>query len=473
MRRRTHGVVIGVALVALASACLPLAGTLGSVHNQLGRTPSMQKPPFWLNIAGPQVSKAIGDRFDTARCEVGEVGCSPEGVNLEQRIDGAFSVVSVSGIEAHRPLVIRAFDPAFVDVDDLCDLNLPSDSTVPSLAQVAAAYPQDAQARARYAGGATPYCSGDVSLEGPPPTVTFIVRAPDATTLDDTDNPIICAISFSPRDGAVGPMLVNPDGTANTTTVGALDHLPLSAVFRQDVPICTIPAGQVTTGSYLVQVRANAFNPGALPPTTMADPTIDAPARASVGRADLSINTGGQNRYSLTATWGSGPGSSPTHLHVFARVSASIFLNSPGLGVPNLIPLATEPTDEAGHTLIADFWDLGDWGNADLAIVAPPGLATAPRCAWSYDGIPLASAGTLATATGCTVTGLTRGVGFPSVGGFNGRLLRVAVTLPADYQCASGTTDCLFSAKVIYTSGVPDDSTDTPADTTTVGVSTS
>ena len=262
--------------MVLTSACLPLGGTLGSVHNQLGRTPLIPKPPIWLNIAGPGSARQIGDRYDTARCEVGELGCGPAGNNLEQRIDGAFSAVSVSGLEAHRPLVIRAYDPAFVDVGDLCDLNLPLTSTLPSLDQVAAAYPQDLRAAARYAGGATPYCSGDVSLEGLPPTTTFIVRAPDATPLDYTDNPIICAISFSPRDGPVGPMLVNPDGTPDTTTVGALDHLPLSAVFRQQVPICTIPAGRVTTGSYLVQVRTNALNPGALPPTTVADPAIDA-----------------------------------------------------------------------------------------------------------------------------------------------------------------------------------------------------
>ena len=125
---------------------------------------------------------------------------------------------------------------------------------------------------------------------------------------------------------------------------------------------------------------------------------------------------------------------------MFAPRSASIFLNSPGLGIPTVVPLASEPTDVAGHTLVAGFWDLGDWGNADLAIVAPPGLATAPACTWTYDGTPLASAGTSATATGCTVRGLTRGVGFPSIGGFNGRLLQVAVTLPADYRCGTGRT---------------------------------
>ena len=194
----------GLAAALVLSACLSGSGTLGSTTNRLGRDPAKALPRFWLNISGPMVSKAIGDRYATSRCEPGELGCSVSGVNQEYRPDGYFTDVTLARVVPGQPLVIRAFDPAFVSTDDLCDLNLPSASTVPTLAQVAAAYPGDPDASARYAGGPTRYCTGDMEIEGPPPTTTFIVHAPDATPLDGTDNPIICAISFSPPSARSG-----------------------------------------------------------------------------------------------------------------------------------------------------------------------------------------------------------------------------------------------------------------------------
>jgi hypothetical protein len=467
--RRRIGVAALVLLAVLAAACVPTAVTLGSTGSRLGRDPAKQSTGFWLNIAGPLVSKAIGDRFTAGRCEVGEVNCSAGGENLEYHPDGAFTQVDVNGPARRRPLVIRAFDPAFLSTGDLCDTNMASATTSPSLAQIAAAYPDDTSANVRYAGGPTPYCAGDTLIQGPAPTTTYIVRAPDATPLDDTDNPIICAISFSPRQGPIGPLLLNPDGTPNTTTVGALDGLPLSAVFHKDVTICSVPPAQLVEGTYLVQVRTDALDPAGVAPTTVADPGLDPVAESTVARQDPTIATGGHNRYSLLAAWSVGRGSSTDGVHVYDTPNAAVFINSPDLGTPNLVPLATVTTAAAGHALHLSFWDIGDWGNANLRIEGPPGFAGAAVCTWTVDGVPLAAAGTSATATGCAVTGLTRGTGFPAVGGFNGRLLEVLATVPAGYRCATATKDgCLVSAAITYTSGVPDDPTNTPADTLTI-----
>ncbi len=56
----------------------------------------------------------------------------------------------------------------------------------------------------RYQGGRTPWCMGDQNLSaqgannGSSIVTTYIVRAPDDTPSDLSDNPAVCAISFDP-----------------------------------------------------------------------------------------------------------------------------------------------------------------------------------------------------------------------------------------------------------------------------------
>jgi hypothetical protein len=147
-------------------------------------------------------------------------------------------------------------------------------------------------------------------------------------------------------------------------------------------------------------------------------------------------------------------------------------MNPAGLDQPIRVPLVRVATTGAPTIVHAEFWDLGDWGQANLRIDGPADSnVTEPACAWRRDGAPLPD-GTNTTTTGCTVIGLTRGSGFPASGGYNGRVLSVDITLPATYRCTSGPpTSCLFTATVTYTAPEPGQPDSTPADTTTFSAS--
>ena len=71
----------------------------------------------------------------------------------------------------------------------------------------------------RYQGGNNKWCSGDQNLNGANIKTTYVVRAPDNTPLDDTDNPPICAITFDPYNADVFSFLDTSVAANNTRGV--------------------------------------------------------------------------------------------------------------------------------------------------------------------------------------------------------------------------------------------------------------
>lgn len=296
------------------------------------------------------------------------------------------------------------------------------------------------------------FCTGDVAINGLSNlTTTYIVRAPDLTPLSDTDNPIICAISFSPYSTSMTNLLIDSSGNQITTT-GGLENMVFSSEYHKYVDICTVPAGTVQAGDYLIQMRTNALNPSSVPPTTTA--TTLSPS-ISIASLDPSIATGGHNRYAIRSNWGSTPYTGTlaqkANLGVFADGRLPMFDNVAAGATPTTFYLARITPNYAGKVLQLNLWDIGDVSNGSLTLtIVPPPDATNPptACSWSIDGSAL-PAWTSAVVTGCTAAGLQSGNGDPSTTGFNGRLTQVQMSLPNNYTC--DTTDpnnCWFKIQI-------------------------
>ena len=453
--RRSRRVTL-VALVAVAAVVLASCEVgMGSAGNRLGQDPEridavvpLDGTGYWLNIDGPATGKTQGDRFTS---NWAPLGCNPTctyGPNPEYDPSGAWYRVHVNTVRPGEPLTVDAFDPAFVETGDFC--STPWTSTLfyteVQRAQIVAAYGADPLAADRYAFGPGPFCTGDAGGEsaGPAPITTYVVRQPDSTPLDDTDNPVVCASSFSPRTGSLFSLLV-AGGAPATTPVGALDQLPLGAVFRQHVPICTVPAGSVVAGTYLVQVRTNASQPGVLPRTVVADPSIDAQARATVLQNDTSGPTEGHNRFALRAGWGDDPGATGSGEDVWTsaanRLTAYI-VRPPGSPAVE-VPVYRAPSYLHGRVVHLEAYDLADGpASAGTISIALPAERTGgePTCTWSLDGGPLPAS--LATA-GCTLSGTF------DAGTFNNAVLGIDIAFTADYGCADSViSGCSVAAEI-------------------------
>jgi hypothetical protein len=491
-------------LTRTATAAYTTPVPMGSPSYQLGNDPDANNmPQFWLNIAGLNTPRGNGDRYTAGQCAVGEIGCSAGGQSTEYSDNGYFFKVNAAAASGSN-LNINVYDPEFAYNDDHCGTNMPAGDTysgTPSAANLwtpskvtagsdldkvlkayasSTAYPgatgSDPNAIPRYdanypgstyagtvAGWTAPaltgasFCPGDQNVGGQNITTTYIVRSPDATPLDDTDNPIICEISFSPYTSNVAGLLVNTTTGAKIATTGGLEQKTFASEYHQDVNICSVPAGSVTAGDYLVQVRTNAKNPGSVAPDTTGDTVLTG---LSVATSDDTLGTGGHNRYAIQAEWGATLGT-PATLGVYADGKLPMYVNVPQNNVTTSFYLARITPNYAGKILQLNLWDIGDGGSPTLTIVPPPDAINPPTtCGWTIDGTAL-PAWTSAVVSGCSASNMSSGSGDPSTTGFNGRLTQVQMTIPSTYTCdQSNPLNCWFKINIDFTSG-------TPADTTT------
>jgi hypothetical protein len=410
---------------AVAEYVVPVP--MGSPKSSLGNDPTLNitQPEFWLNIAGQGADKANGDRNHALNCASATWGCSG-GRNTEYRPDGYFYKLSVGSVTPGQPLDVAVYDPAFVMQGDSCGSgNLPTSGS------------------AQYLQQNNGWCTGDNNVGGNNIITTYIVRAPDNTPLDNTDNPAICAISFSPYDSSVTTLLANP---ANQ----GLENVPFSSHFHTWFRLCRIPSGSVQTGDYYIQVRTNAdqTNRGSTPATT-------ATSGLSIGTLGSAANpgTGGHNRFAMRAGWGGDPtvNGYGTGLGLAADGRFPIYVNA-SQATTNFY-LARITPDYAGKTLQLSLWDIGDVGGtpgtADMTIQMPGDALNPPTtCTFTRDG----GAMTGVTVSNCTVRGVTSA-------NYNGRIIQVTMNMPAGYTCSSGDPNgCWFKINITY-NGTPQDTT--------------
>jgi Flp pilus assembly protein TadG len=441
---------------AVADYAAPLA--MGSPANTFGNEPafngadtrlstiytSSTQPNFWANVFGPQSAKQSGDALQAQWCDTATPDkCSAftrgPGVNQDYSNYGYFYKVSVSSVVSPGKLAIEVFDPAFVDVGDLCDgdpgnhggnsdLTGATSSTNPFTTT-------GAEASARYAAGQTAYCTGDQLFtggngDGNPPRTTFAVRGPVGTSPNPLDAPVLApdGTSCSPQDTTNFPKNQFPgysvDNLANAlkSSSGSYDS-HIAEVFHRWYRICTVNVS--VPGDYLIQVRTNVG-------TGVADPANDP--------GNPSLAGGGANRFALRAAWLTNGGAYDTSttdngtITIQGNAAMGLYANVPA-GVNTKFYFARVPPSAAGRTLDVNLFDIGDCSGTGCA----PTLKVLDKT-----GAVFASC-TESIGPGAPTTYNAAGVGcsFTAGSAFNARWVTLQVPISNGYTCTlSVSTDC-------------------------------
>ncbi len=417
---------------------------MGSPENKLGNDPAngQNAPQFWINVAGPNSTKASGDRYQAKECNNSVAGCgtgaNPGIGNDEYSFDGYFFALDVKNRPSGEPLQIQVYDPGQIYVGDRCERNVFPDAG--QLTALQGIYGADADVR--YAGGLTEWCTGDQRINGGWDTeTTFIVRAPDNTPWSDVDNPVVSGCTttmpaFNPGTGGSTDIFeyLNPaDGVEDDqAVVDGEAPWTFAEVFRRNATICEIPAGSVQTGEYILQVRSNAT---ALNPLDYASGNSQA----------------GHNRMSIFAGFGSGIDSTDgSNVTINARGRLPIYANADGANTEFF--LARVLPYDAGRTLRVTLFDMGDAAAAGTLQILPPSeyATTFSGCGFARnDGATLN-----VNESTCTMNNVSSGTGF------NGRSVNVDIPIPSDYTCDEGAlTGCWVKVLADFPAGVNDTTT--------------
>ncbi len=416
---------------------------MGSPDNSLGNDPEKwsavgyNKPYYWLNVASPESTKVNGDQYTAGDCTGAYTGCSGAS-NLNYSQDGYFYRLTVDSKPASGDLRIQAFDPAFLDVGNTCatGANLPTaGSTWNTQAATLVSQGAPADAVNRYVAGNNEWCVADSSFGGNDITTTYIVRGPDSTPFDNLDNPVVCTKTFDAYDEAVYALLNQADGYKDGNL--GRENMPFVSHFRRWVDLCQINWSSVVVGDYLLQITSTADLSN--PPSSLID-------------FDPSVATGGYNKFSLRAGFGSPTDATfPTGINFFADGRLPIYVNQAGSGTVTNFYLARIVPEYAGQILELELFDVADGANASLTIVPPADLtgSAITGCTFIRDAAPPV----VSTSSTCTQTGL-------SSTNYNGRSLTAQIPLPENYGCNAGSDlGCWFRINLDFGSGAPTDQT--------------
>jgi Flp pilus assembly protein TadG len=419
---------------AVAEYVAPIA--MGSPENKLGNDPARNQnsPQFWINIAGPNATKVSGDRYQAKVCPTSVAGCTGTanaGINNDDyAFDGYFFALKVKSVVAGQPLKVQVYDPAFTYVGDTCGSNMPTQAQANALQALPGnPYPDGAS---RFAPGLTPWCTGDQDIQGRTEKTTFIVRAPDNTPWTDSDNPVVsgCTVTMPAFDPGVGGL-----GTIQQmlTPTDPKYNAQFAQLFRQNVTICTIPAGSVQTGDYILQVRSNA---------TAAQPTV----------YNSSVADGGHNRMSIFAGFGDTglANVDGSAVAINARGRLPVYANADAANTT--FYLARVMPYDAGRTLRVTLFDIGDAAQAGTLQILPPAeyATTFSGCSFARD-----DGTTMSTdPSTCTINNVSSGTGF------NGRSVNVDIPIPTNYTCNDTVgTGCWIKVRAAFPAGVSDTTT--------------
>ncbi|MEQ8842504.1 MAG: Tad domain-containing protein [Acidimicrobiales bacterium] len=435
---------------------------MGSPENFLGNDPiEGDSPNLWLATFGPQTTKQSGDRYHTEVCG-SSIFCSGN-VNDEYAPDGYYFTVSVDAVQA-APLNFEMFDPVHHDYEDLCSVGyLFNDGTVAAEPWYTANtsgladYPEERYERggAGNPGGAA-WCPGDNGLSGNF-EMTVIVRGPDGTPFDNTDNPVVCWTRWGNDEPSNRAEFVNDllddagrQPVASSGPAPAAASIAFRDYFREWANLCTINSPIV--GDYVVQIRTNADS---------TNPSL----------RDPSINTGGRNRFSLKAGFGSSSNASyGSGVSISADGRLPMFVNVPPgapstcSGSPTCFYIARVLPEWAGQKLSLDVFDLTDGSDITVAFVPPSdsGLGSFGSCDfifYSRTGATVDLNDSNCAASHTNNTQLRNG-------GSNGDSITAVIDIPVGYTCNDASPfGCWVTAELSFT-GTPSDTTTWSAEVT-------
>ncbi len=385
---------------------------MGSPSNQYGNDPDAPDslrtyPNFWGNIAGGNSTKTNGDAYAADNCNGTTDGCSTSGYgnNLDFNPNGYYYSVTAT---ASGPVALQAFDPAFVQVGDTCTDAAANLAGASNLANVPN-YPQGAtntvDIHKRYLPVTTAnqndpglrYCTGDNRFDsGPAVTTTYRVLKAQVPGDPSSATPVCGPITYP---GFVGDVTVPL--TAGTTLPGAPG--PLATYFRQWATLCTVNAA--AGDNYFIQMTTDTASAG-------------------------------HNRFSLR---GVVPNSStPAPVNIAGNAYMGIYANA-GARLTQFY-LARVPSAAAGHTLVLNFFDIGDASSVGSLQVSPPADgnvgADFAGCQWTGSqgstlNTPTSPWGAFLSLPNCLISGVNDGSST-----WNGQWITVTIPMPANYTCA-------------------------------------
>jgi hypothetical protein len=445
-----------------ATAEYQLPQNLGSPQNTYGNDPesAAAQPQFWGNVFGPSSSKdkgdavqSVGTTANATLCASGIDNCASS-VNTDYNVNGYYYGIDVpSGTSG--PLNVQVFDPAFVHVGDNCgssdgnantSLGKAAALSAASIPGYSTMSPTITPATRYAASGSSAYCSGDNYYgdggNTANPWTTWTLRAPDVTTWDPTNNPIICQAEFP----GVYPETSNnqPNGAVSSTQLATLlqqsTNYPgtnpgrtFASFFRQWVTLCSV--NSPTPGTYFLEVQTNKKIDGTNAP-----------------------NGGGSNRFSIRV--GNGADYATTNgLHVYGNQTMGAYANATGANTQ--FYLTRVLPGEAGKTLILNFFDTGDASQAGTLAVLPPADSNVSGGAFAgcqYTQPPGNATGPpwgtfTNTASGCKITGVSNTNSSPGPN-YNGQWVAWQIPIPANYTCdSSSATGCWVKLQFVYPAG--------------------
>jgi Flp pilus assembly protein TadG len=426
---------------------------MGSPTNTFGNQPAYGSetnwsnnpaaPNLWANISGPLQPKGNGDAYQ-----------SDVLVNTEYNPDGYTYDVRVPSTAIGQTLAIELYDPSWVVVNDHCDstnmtgLTTITNNYVKTTTEAAARYAANDDATSP----GKPFCTGDQNNSGTNvDTTTFVIRKPDLTPWDTSDNVAMsksdCGSSLAATSG-LGTNNMNINDVApvefpgyNQALAPLLDKTQagtynddLARRFRRWVRVCQFNVQQA--GDYEIQVRTDV-------PPNAADPTLPidmATAKMMVGA--------GHNRFAIRAAYVNGATfSSNAGVSVFAAANMAMYTN--GSGTNTQFYLARVLPSAAGETLQVKFYDIGDAGGTGTLTIQPPpdsNTTAFSNCQpENSGGSPLYGNVNGGTLTNC---------GFTTSGAFNATWTIVDVPIPQNYTCdTSNAANCWVRVNYNYGAG--------------------
>ncbi len=298
---------------------------MGSPCNRLGSDPDatadteaaacqgLATGRYWLNVSGPDTDKSSGDPYQTLVCTQSVSDHCPGGTNTDYTPDGYGYNVTV---KVGGPVQIEIFDPAWVNVGDLCDKNLATAKN--------AVNPYVTDASTRYAAGnlaGNKWCTGDSTAKTGVISDTFSLLG--TTGGDDiaSHDPVpLCTRTWTGYDGDLFKAL-------NAASPGYRPEVAES--FRRWVPLCTVTGA----GTYVLKVTAPLGS------------SMNRFAVRAVGRGMATTTVSGREKLDLYTS-----DDNPATQFFLARV----------------------PSTGAGQTLVVRFFDIGDAKSAGKITIKPP-----------------------------------------------------------------------------------------------------
>lgn len=423
------------------------AVNMGSPNNQFGNNPEIctgstistcpatdKYPRFWASISGPNTDKVQGDAVSSKPCTTSSDNCASS-LNTEYDAKGYFYGVEVI-TGATGPLTIQAFDPAFVEVGTQCGNNT-NGSNLGGAAGMSVGsivnYPSSSITPAvRYnANNTSQYCTGDQTYNGggsTPVWTTYLVRSPDSSPWDPTDNPVICSANFPGYTGDIRTALQQNTFYPSGAPAYFAQH------FRQWYNLCTVSSP--TVGTYFVQVTTSVKADGTNAP-----------------------NGHGQNRFALR---GRLSGADSTLVHTYGEGRMSIYANFDNSTAT--LPLARIMPGASGRVIELSLFDAGDLsGTGTLEVVPAPDATDNGTPITSFSGCTYTAPpgnstgppwGTFTnTSSGCRLTNVNSS-------NYQGDWVSVRIPIPSGYSCnTTSTTGCWATVKYVFPANVTDTTT--------------